>query len=383
MKNIISIMLLEYKKVIFDMLAITIIFVGTALYSLYYPFPYENDIVRNMPVAVVNHDKSDLSDLVVTMLDNTENLKVMRYTSMEEAKKAIFYREVYGIIYIPEDFYKMVLKGESPVVSVFADGSYFILYSTAISAATQIVLTTAAGVKIQKMNMMGIRTVDALNIQSAVNVTAKPVFNPRGGYVTYVAPAIYALIVQQILLMVILLIHATGYEKGYGYPDHINSVSILLGKVLTYLSIYAVIFSYFFTIGPMVFGIQLHNSIYDAVSFAIPYGLSIILFAISLSVFARDRDAILLVLLMTSIPFVMLAGFIWPHFMMPDWVKYFSYLIPSTPGVTGFLFIRQMGADIPEVMSMYVNLWVQVGVYFITALFAVKWQIKQNQLQNI
>ena len=379
MKNIFSIMLLEYRRIIFDKLAITIIFVGTAFYSFYYPFPYKNDIVRDMPVAVVNLDKSDLSKTVVTMLDNTESLKVIKYPSMEEAKKGIYLREVFGIIYIPDEFYKLVARGESPSVSVFADGSYFILYSTAISAATQIVLTTAAGVKIQKMSMLGVHFEDALKLQSAVNLTAKPVFNPRGGYVTFVAPAIYALIVQQILLMVILLVHATGYENGYGYKDNMNTVSILLGKILAYLPIYAAVFSYFFTIGPMVFGIQLHNSLSDAVSYAVPYGLSIILFAISLSVFARDRDAILLVLLMTSIPFVMMAGFIWPHFMMPEWVKLLSYLIPSTPGVTGFLYIRQMGADVSNIMFMYVNLWIQVFIYFITAVFAVKWQQKQRQ----
>lgn len=379
MKNIFSIMLLEYRRIIFDKLAITIIFVGTAFYSFYYPFPYKNDIVRDMPVAVVNLDKSDLSKTVVTMLDNTESLKVIKYPSMEEAKKGIYLREVFGIIYIPDEFYKLVARGESPSVSVFADGSYFILYSTAISAATQIVLTTAAGVKIQKMSMLGVHFEDALKLQSAVNLTAKPVFNPRGGYVTFVAPAIYALIVQQILLMVILLVHATGYENGYGYKDNMNTVSILLGKILAYLPIYAAVFSYFFTIGPMVFGIQLHNSLSDAVSYAVPYGLSIILFAISLSVFARDRDAILLVLLMTSIPFVMMAGFIWPHFMMPEWVKLLSYLIPSTPGVTGFLYIRQMGADVSNIMFMYVNLWIQVCIYFITAVFAVKWQQKQRQ----
>ena len=379
MKNIFSIMLLEFRKIIFDKLAITIIFVGTAFYSFYYPFPYENDIVRDMPVAVVNYDKSELSKTIITMLDNTESLHTIKYPSMEEAKKAVYMREVFGIIYIPDDFYKMVARGESPSISVFADGSYFILYSTAISASTQIVLTAAAGVKIQKMSMLGINFEDALKLQSAVNLTAKPVFNPRGGYVTFVAPAIYALIVQQILLMVILLVHATGYEIGYGYPKEVNAISILLGKIITYLIIYAAVFSYFFTIGPMAFGIELHNSLYEAMSYAVPYGLSIILFAISLSIFARDRDAILLVLLMTSIPFVMMAGFIWPHFMMPDWVKYISYLIPSTPGVTGFLYIRQMGADIPDIMFMYINLWIQVAIYFITALFAVKWQQKQKQ----
>lgn len=379
MKNISSILRLEYRRIIFDMLSITIIFVGTAFYSFYYPFPYENDIVRKMPVAVVDLDKSDLSKTVVTMLNNTESLRVLSYPSMEEAKKGIYLREVYGIIYIPDEFYKKVAKGESPTVSVFADGSYFILYSTALTATTQIVLMTAAGVKIQKMSMMGIPINDALLLQSAVNLTAKPLFNPKAGYVGFVAPAIYAIIVQQILLMVILLVHATGYERGYGYPEDVSTLTILFSKIIVYLTVYMVVFSFFFTAGPMAFGIQLHNSLIEAVMFAIPYGFAIIFFGITLSVFARDRDAVLLVMLMTSIPFVMLAGFIWPDWMMPDWIRYFSYLIPSTPGVSGFLYIRQMGADISDVMPKYINLWIQVAVYGVTAFLAVRWQQKQRQ----
>lgn len=381
MKNLRSILMLEYRRIIFDILSITIIFVGTAFYSFYYPFPYGNDIVRKMPVAVVDLDKSDLSEKVVTMLDTTESLQVMQYPSMEEAKKAVYLRDVFGIIYIPDEFYKKVAKGESPTVSVFADGSYFILYSTAISAATQIVLMTAAGVKIQKMTMMGIPMTNALLLQSAVNLTAKPLFNPRAGYVGFVAPAIYAVIVHQIMLLVILLTSASGYERGYGYPEDTSTFTILCAKLIVYMTIFATIFSFFFTAGPMVFGIQLHNSLIEAVMFAIPYGLAISLFGISLSVFARDRDAVLLVVLMTSIPFVMLAGFIWPHWMMPDWVKYFSYIFPSTPGVTGFLHIRQMGADISDVMPKYINLWILVAVYTVTAFFAVRWQQKQKQFK--
>ncbi len=379
MKNLPFLIKLEYRRIIFDMLSLTIIFLGTVFYSFYYPFPYENEIVRKMPVAIVDLDKSELSETVTTMLSNTESLNVLHYTSMEEAKKAVYLRDVFGINYIPDNFYKMVARGESPTISVFADGSYFILYSTAIASATQIVLMTAAGVKIQKMNMLGIPLKDALLLQSAVNVTAKPVFNPKAGYVGFVAPAIYAIIIQQILLMVILLVHASGYEKGYGYKEDSSSFKILFSKIIVYMTVFVLIFSFFFTIGPMVFGIQLHNSLHKVILFAVPYGLSIILFGITVTFLARDRDAVLLVLLMTSIPFVMLAGFIWPHWMMPDIVKYFSYIIPSTAGAKGFLYIRQMGASISEVRFEYINLWIQVGVYFITSLLTIKWQQKQKQ----
>lgn len=378
MKNYLNVIGMEWRKIVFNFLAVTVIFAGSAIYSVYYPFPYTNNVVRDMPAGIVDNDKSDLSKTIITMMNNTENLAVKQYPSMEEAKKALYEREIYGIVYIPDKFYKKVAGGESPVVSLFSDGSYFILYSTALSAVTEIVLTAAAGVKIQKMNMLGIPTRDALKLQSAANLVSHPLYNPKAGYVTYVAPAIYSIIVQQMLLLVILLVQAGCYEKGYEYRRNVSALTILLGKVTAYLPIFIAVYAYFFSIGPMLFGFSMHNSLFELMMFAVPYGLAVILFGISLSYFAREKEGVFLVLLMTSIPFVMMSGFIWPSWLMPEWLQWFSRLIPSTSGVTGFLFIRQMGADISDVFSRYLNLWILVCIYFVASLFTIKWQLKQK-----
>lgn len=378
MKNFISVIGLEWKKLIFNFLAVTVIFAGSAIYSVYYPFPYKNDIVKNMPIAVVDMDKSDLSEKIISMMNNTESLSVYNYPSMEEAKKGLYERKVYGIVYIPDRFYNKVAKGESPTVTLFSDGSYFILYSTALSAVTEIVLTSAAGVKIQKMSMLGIPFRDALRLQSSVNLVSHPLYNPKAGYITYVAPAIYSVIVQQMLLLVILLVQAGGYEDGYEYKKGVSALTILLGKITAYFPIFIAVYGYFFSIGPMLFGFNIHNNIFELMMFAIPYGFAVILFGISLSYFAREKEGVFLVLLMTSIPFVMMSGFIWPVWMMPEWMQWFSRLIPSTSGVTGFLFIRQMGADISDIFSRYLTLWILVVIYFITSLLTIKWQMKQK-----
>ena len=377
-KDIITVMTLEWRKLVLNVLAITVILAGSAIYSVYYPYPYKNDIVRNMPIAFVDNDKSMLSDKIYTMLSSTESITPIKYNSMEEAKIALYNRDIHGIINIPYEFNKDVLKGISPTVTLFGDGSYFIIYSTAFSNITRVVMTTVAGVKIKKMNMQGISTRDAINLQSAANVVPRPLFSPNAGYVGYVAPAIYSIIVQQIMLLVILLVQAGGYESGHNYPRGVSTLSVLLGKLFAYIPIFVTIYSYFFTVGPMLFGFNTRNNIYELFMYSFPFGLAVTLFGISLSYFAREKEGVFLVLLMTSIPFVMLSGFLWPDWMMPKIIKVISYLIPSTSGVTGFLFIRQMGADISDIFMKYINLWLLILLYGVTAYLAVKWQLRQK-----
>lgn len=376
--DIITVMTLEWKKLVLNVLAVTVILVGSAIYSVYYPFPYKNDVVRNMPIAYVDNDRSMLSDKVFTMLSSTESVTPIRYDSIHEAKVALYERKVHGIVDIPHDFNKDVLKGLSPTVTLFGDGSYFIIYSTAFANVTRIVLTTVAGVKIKKMNMQGIATKDAVKIQSAANVVPRPLFSPNAGYVGYVAPAIYSIIVQQIMLLVILLVQASGYENGHNYPRGVSTLSVLLGKLFAYIPIFVTVYTYFFTVGPMLFGFNTRNNLYELFMYSFPFGLAITLFGISLSYFAREKEGVFLVLLMTSIPFVMLSGFLWPDWMMPKIVKVFSYLIPSTSGVTGFLYIRQMGANISDIFMKYQNIWMLIVLYGITAYLAVKWQLLQK-----
>ncbi|MDE7168634.1 MAG: ABC transporter permease, partial [Mucispirillum sp.] len=189
---------------------------------------------------------------------------------------------------------------------------------------------------------------------------------------------VYTLIVQQVDMIVLLLIQGTSYETGYRYPKGAGAVSILAGKVIAYLPIFLAMFAYFFTIGPMIFNMPVYHNLIEISIFALPYGLAVIFFAVSLSFFAREREAVLLVVLMTSIPFLIISGFMWPSWMMPEWVVWLSKLIPSTAGISGFVAVRQLGADIRDILPQYINLWVLVFGYMITALMAVKWQLKQR-----
>lgn len=380
MKNVFKVIDYEFNKLRRDYIAMLILIGGAVFYSFYYPFPYSNEIVREIPIAVVDEDKTDLSRQITRMLDETENIKVTtEYNSVLEAKQAFMERKVFGIIDIPHDFYNNVVLGNQPVVTLFADGSYMIFYSTALSASTQIVFTAAAGVKIKQMTMSGVPFYDVMNIQSAVSTVSHPLFNPQGGYDTFVIPAVYTVIIQQIFLIVISLLQGTSYEKGYNFPKGVAPVAILAGKLFFFLPLFALVSGYFFFAGALVYSLPVFGDFLNVSLFMIPYGVAVVSLAIAMGYFVREREGGMVFALMTSIPFLFISGFLWPSWIMPKWLQVVRAFVPSSPAIDGFVKVRQMGAEVADVMPDFINLCVLAVIYTVLAYFVIVWQMKNDR----
>lgn len=380
MIGILKVALAEFRKIFKDV-GVMLILIGAPLfYSFFYPFPYMDEIVRKVPTAVVDEDKSDLSKKITRMLNSTEEMSVTtEYASIDEAKEAFMMREINAIIHIPRGFYKNILLGNQPPVTLFADGSYMIFYSETLASSMKVILTTAAGVKIQRMTMSGIPSKDALNLQSSANTISNALYNPKGGYASYVVPAVLTLILQQILLVAIFMRQGTDYERGYDFPESVNAVQILFGKLIVYSIFFAAMAFYFYGVSMKIFSLPDFAKIFDLMMFLIPYGLSIIFLGIASGYFAREREGAVLFMIMTSIPLLFLSGFAWPIFVMPEWVQALRVIFPSSAGIDGVVMVRQMGASLHNVQTAYLNLWVLTLIYMVLALFTINWQMRREK----
>ncbi len=121
-----------------------------------------------------------------------------------------------------------------------------------------------------------------------------------------------------------------------------------------------------------VFGYPSNGAAGDVVLFLIPYLLSCTFLGIALSSLFRRRENSLLLLLFTSIPFLMLSGASIPQESMPQWLFQLGRIIPSSSGVDGFIRIRTMGATLSEVSVQFWTLWILSGLYFILACLGMR-----------
>lgn len=87
----------------------------------------------------------------------------------------------------------------------------------------------------------------------------------------------------------------------------------------------------------------------------------------------------MLVLVFTSVILLFISGVSWPKENIPAFWRALGCLFPSTPGIQGFIRINTSGATLSEVANEYQLLWIQTGIYFITAGLIYRFQIIRSR----
>src|SRR6202140_1361072 len=192
----------EWRRVLGTRSAFSLLFLAPLVYGIYYPQPYLNQILRKLPIAVVDNDLSDLSRQIVDTLDASGALSVaVRARTLADARTSIDRGRAFAAVEIPPGTERDVLKGITAHIPIYADATYlFIFRSTASGVAT------AVGALTSELVSRGARSDGSLvkaklASTSPVDVLLQPIFNPVGGYASYVVPAAFVLILQQTLLI--------------------------------------------------------------------------------------------------------------------------------------------------------------------------------------
>ena len=84
-------------------------------YPLLYSWVYTNEVVREVPAAVVDDSRTPQSRAFIRMVDATPDVAVAAHcTTVAEAEELLRRREVFGIIRIPESFTKDIRAATRP-----------------------------------------------------------------------------------------------------------------------------------------------------------------------------------------------------------------------------------------------------------------------------
>jgi len=378
MKNLFQIWLNEYYIIFSDIGSLLIFFGAIIIYPFFYPLPYTNEVLKNVPVAVVDMNQSQLSRQLTRMLDSNQLINVTtKALAFDQAKTSLIKGGINGIIYIPETFEKRILRGEQAIISVYSDASSFLIYKQVLSGIYHATGTFSAGIEIKRMLARGNMQEQALSARAPISLLPVPLFNAVGGYATYVVPAVLVLMLQQTLLIGIGLLAGTRREKGRGKDissQSVSIVSLVLGKAFAYFSIYMVHVVYLFGILFRFYHFPQRGNPLDLILFIIPYLFASIFLAQAISGFFKNREISMVILLFTSIPAVFLSGFSWPKSSMPDWLNHLALLLPSTVGIDGFLRINQMGSSLKDVGFNWGILLGLTAVYFMLAVISIEKQ---------
>lgn len=331
-----------------DRAALTVL-VGTGIvYSFFYPAPYRGEVASQLPVVLVDLDRSQMSRAVVRRMLAIRAVRLdVSVSSVDEARALVEAGEAEGIATIAADFQRDILRGGQGEVALFGNGAHLTHAGTTLAGLAEAVSAFGPEAAAAQARFAGVP------MGAPFRLVQRPLFNTREGYGSALVPAVSGVIVHQVLLIGISLLVATRRERA-GRPA--LSVRELLGVMTAFGTIGIVNLLYY---SGFVFWYQDYPRGGSLVGLAITGGLfiaAVVSLALFVGSFFTIRERALQIIAVTSLPMFFLANVSWPKPATPPLLAWLATLLPTTPGITAMVKFNQMGAQLSEAVPELSNL---------------------------
>jgi ABC-2 type transport system permease protein len=375
------------RSALLDKGAVLPIVAGVVVYCFFYPLPYLNETVQKVPVVVADYDGSSISRAIERDLDATQSVRVQGTAArVEDALPLLQRGEIGGIVAVPPNFYRDVLRGRPTGVTVMGNGGYIVVDGTVLETTAKVVAEATAPTLAGQLVRAKVPPAAVLRAAHAGPLFVKqPLFNTVQGYDSYVVPASMGLIVHQLLVIGMCVVMGTWIEGGrwaiaplgrLGAGAFVGMVAgfwvLVMAAILLWIG-----FAFWYHDLPRA------GNMGGALGFAGLYALAVVGVGIALGCWMGERERALQIIGGISIPLLFLSGFAFPVESIDPSLEFLSQLLPTTPGIQGFLKLNQMGATWSDVQPQVINLMILGALYIGTAWWAASHRARQASLQGV
>ncbi|MDO9680642.1 MAG: ABC transporter permease, partial [Bacteroidales bacterium] len=315
LKDLYWVMTNELWHIFRDKGVILIFFVAGIAYPLLYNGIYNNESIYEIPIAVVDQSNSAQSGKFLRKLNATQEVKISkRCLNMEEAKALFMEGKVHGIVFIPSDYHLKLARMEQATISIYNDMSSFLYYKGLMMATNYTMLDELRSIQINRYNAAGIGGEQAEQLVEAIPGNDVALYNPGGGFASFLLPALLILIIHQTLFFGIGMMAGTAREESRTHsqiPDHLHGKGIykvVFGKAFAYFLLYIPITAYIVGFIPKFFNLPHIGNIWTLFSFMVPFLLAAIFFSMTVSVFVKNRETGLITFLFFTVILLFLSG---------------------------------------------------------------------------
>lgn len=349
------------------------------IYSFFYPSAYQTEAVRGVKLEIVDLDASAMSRQMMRDIAASPGVQVLSVQpTIEQARRDMADGRCAGVAIIPANFYRDVLRNTPTTVEVWGTGAFPVQSKAVLETVGAVVQNLARQATVLRMVRQGAPAVNArIGREPAPVFVEQNLFNVMRGYGSYVVAAVAVLIVQQVLLIGIAALVGTLYEnagapffmgKGMGAAEFFGAWFML--SLLVWPSfLYMFGFVFWYQDYPRA------GNVGAMVAFAGLMACVVAAMGMALGALLGNRERVLQAMLVTSIPMLFLSGAMYPREAIPIILKWFFVLIPTTPGMEGFIQLNQMAAQWYDIR---VSLWQLVGIglfYLLLAWLALQWRV--------
>jgi ABC-2 type transport system permease protein len=360
----------EIHHILRDRMAFFLVMLSPALMLVIMAYALAVDI-QNVPVAVLDQDRSAMSRSFIQQITAGEDLDLNYYaSSMEEIEDLLMRGSIKAAIVISPRFASDLMAMKGVPIQIIIDGTE---PSSGGFAADHIGLRTEEFINTvlaNRMQTLGIETLQPIDLR------VRTWYNPSMKSEVSIIPGLVSMVMGFPALSVAMTL---AREREHGTMEQLMATPIsrpdlLIGKMIPY-TIVGMVNVFLLTLLAMVFFNVPFNG-----NFALFFALSVIfLFAIMalgilIGVFVNTQSAAVgLAFLVIFFPGFFLTGIFFPIVAMPELVRLESLFLPGTQYaiITRGAFLTGVGLDVlwPYVVMLFF-LWLMFTA--LAALFFKK-----------
>ena len=379
MKQIKYLLKREFRLFFTNRTMLSVFFLAPVFYALLIGFTYQSGKVENIPVIVVNHDNTPLSNQVVEMLQDSKTLKILNYTNEPaNLKDETIKTEAAAVIVIPERFEAMMLQKKYPEMNVYVNTSNVLTANFATKAIQQTLGTFSAGAEIKALQKKGMNLEMAKAQFEPFKANYITLFNTTSNYLIFMWPAMMAVILQQVILLAMAVTFSEEFKRESFIKDFAGkekyAIFVMTIKCLP-IWIFANFNILFFYLCSLYFKIPVPENLWNFFLVTAVFVVAAANLGVLVSILIPDALKATQVLMVIASPAFIISGFTWPAYAMPEFIKNFTAIIPLTPYLEALkIMVVQNGSD--DLTKKYlVHLLILGWVYFILGWIALKIKI--------
>ncbi|TVP87284.1 MAG: ABC transporter permease [Pseudomonadaceae bacterium] len=366
----------ELLHIFTDRAVLLVLAGGILFYAVLYPLPYQRSVPGEQAIAVLDQDRTALARQLIRMADATPQIRVAAQpASMADAENLLANGKVHGLMIIPAGFERDVFMGRPTSLSFAGDASYFLIYGNVVEGLMTAAITLSVESQVIMSLLKGENPIHIPGQVMPMRLVTHPAFNPTGGYINYIVPAVFVLILHQTLLIAAgSLTIKDRARRRLGRPAPPLGLALLV-RLINFVVIYLLFAMLYFGFFFQFYGVPHVAAPASLLLFSALFFTSATLFALWLGYILPRAELPTVVVLLTSLPIVFTAGFAWPADNLPSWLDWISQLIPAKPGIQGFLSINQMGAPLSAI-------WREMVILLALCLFYGGWLVRRARREN-
>ncbi|MGX5818820.1 ABC transporter permease [Chitinophaga lutea] len=369
-------LLRETRLVATDHSLLLTLLLAPLVYAFFYGSIYTYKTEEEVPICVVDDDRSGLSRTLIQQINNTQMVDVKAVTTLEDARERMYHGETQGFLYIEKGMEGKVMSLQQADIVVALNAARFLPSSDILTTITQVGLTVGAGVRLEYLQKKGLNTASSGREVMPLTPDFHPLYNERVDYGTFLLPGLLAMILQQTLLIGLAGGAAAERQRrtfsGWMETAGHNLSTALWGKGLFYFILFCVYAFFFFTVNFRVLGLEMRGNAWELGVTTALFLLTLIPMGIVTGLAFRSQLLVTQLLAFSTYPIFLVTGYTWPIPLLPEGLKWFTAILPITPFLAIYKGIVQQGGHVSDQLPALYHLCVLWFVYTALCLYKMK-----------